>query len=276
MEKFNPPDLQVQVEQLKIPKKVVFIDVNGTLFSDDSQDGYIPQADIEAFKETVICAQQENISVGLCSDSPLPQLKQLSEKLGLQGPIIAENGNIIYNNNQTCIINNLPGISDYKQEIKGLADGLGYVSLQDCIAPELGGSVITTDSLQWAFGANREASITVFGPARLITTLGLGFRDKTGISLDCSPEYGFFAIHPGNDFTQNKGKTLKTLARFGHQVLMIGNSKSDWVDPSSGVTCGFVGQARITPDIASQATYISQQPTIHGVIDILENVLQKR
>lgn len=266
-------EFQEKLAKLKLPHNLVFLDVNGTLFPDDSTDGYIPAEDILSFKQTVARVKGKGLSVGLCSDSPLPQLQTMAEKLGIDGPILAENGNILSYTDQTFVLNALSDIEVFKEHISSVAAKTGFQQADDCVAPEFGGNSVDVENFQWAFGANRKTSVTVFGPSQLIQHLGSGFSDpRQDFSIDCSPEYNYFAIHPGKNYKLNKGKSLNTLVAYNHNVVMVGNSMSDWVEPNRGVLCTFVGGARINPNAADKAGYISEKPVIKGVIDILGKI----
>lgn len=267
-------DFQEKLASLNLPKNILFLDVNGTLFPDESADGYIPEEDITHLKQAIAAAKSKGLVVGLCSDSPLPQLQEIAPKIGADGPIIAENGNVIFHNNSTLTLNGLPEIETYKNMVIEQAQKLGMYQAEDCIAPEFGGNYIDFQNHQWSFGANRKTSITVFGPPELIAKLGSYFNgDHQGISIDCSPKYNFFAIHPGENFKQNKGNALNILTTYGHNIAMVGNSMSDWVEPEYRVVCAFVSGARINERAKNKAGYISDKPTIKGVIDILEKIL---
>lgn len=266
-------EFQEKLSALKLPQNIVFLDVNGTLFPDECTDGYIDEEDVDSIKGAIIRAKEKGVSVGLCSDSPLPQLKEVAEKLGMDGPILAENGNLLSNADQTLTLNTLVGVDGLREQISVIASNLGYQQVDDCIAPEFGGSPIDAQSFHWAFGANRETTVTVFGPPQLVSQLGSQFNGhQQDFSVDCSPEYNYFAIHPGESYKKNKGFTLNTLSIYGHNIVMVGNSMSDWVEPEHGVLCTFVGGARISSDVSSKAAYISDKPAIKGVIDILEKI----
>lgn len=266
-------EFQEKLALLKLPEDIVFLDVNGTIFPDDSVDGYIPEDDIALLNQAVATAKSKGLAVGLCSDSPLSQLQEIAKKLKVDGPIIAENGNIIFNDGQALTLNELPEIEIYKRKIIELAQKLGLHQTEDCIAPEFGGRQVNVNNFQWSFGANRKTSVTVFGPSQLIEQLGTYFSGhQHGFSTDCSPEYNFFAIHPRENYKQNKGHTLNVLSAHGHKIVMIGNSMSDWVEPGDGVVCTFVGGARIMGEAIRKAGYISDMPTIKGVINILEKL----
>lgn len=261
-----------QIEVLGLPRKLVFIDVNGTLIPDDSLDGKIDKSSLLAFQDAVTKLNKQNLRVGLCSDSPLPQLLEFAKQIGLDGaPIIAENGNLIANNGIKITLNSLENLADLKFQITKVAQENGYQQSEDSIAPEFGGSPPSYKDGFWGFGANRETSITVFGPAGLIEKLGAVFAERANISIDCSPEYNYFAIHPGK-YKENKGKTLGLLGQFGYNVIMVGNTMSDWVEPSSGVKCAFVGQAKIDEVTKKRAYLLSNKPTIKGVIEILSQL----
>ncbi len=266
-------ELQEKLAALRMPGNIVFLDVNGTLFPDDSPSGYIPEGDIDSFRQAVLKVKEKGVGVGLCSDSPLLQLKATAEKLSIDGPILAENGNILSNENQVLILNSLSGIEKYKEQIRLLAVELGLQQINDYVAPEFGGSPVDVKNHKWGFGANRQTSVTVFGPPQLIRHLGSQFGDtKQEFSVDCSPEFNYFAIHPGKNYRRNKGAALNALAAYGHGVVMVGNSMSDWVESDQGVVCSFVGGARIDINVAGKASYISDKPVIKGVIDILEKI----
>lgn len=264
--------LQEKIATLELPKNIIFIDVNGTLFSDDSEDGYIPPEDIALLKKSITDTKSRGVSVGICSDSPLPQLQKLAEQLGIDGPIAAENGNVLFYQESTFLVNSLPYIDMYKHKIRQKGTELGLLQGNDSVAKEFGGEHSENLELEWSFGADRVASVTVFGSSKMISLLGELFKDDPDISVDCSPEYNFFALHPGKNYKTSKGKTLSTLTFFGHNILMIGNSMSDWVPGDTGVQCAFVSNHRVSGEVSSQAAYVSDQLLIEGVIDILNRI----
>lgn len=265
-------EFQEQLSLLDLPPNMIFIDLNGTLVPEETVDGYIAPEHIAALQQAVARAKERGYAVGLCSDSPLPQLQAYAETLGIDGPIIAENGNLIFNNGQTLALQTLPEIEVFRRQIVAETTRLGYQQEQDRVAPEFGGGQVDATSQLWSFGANRQTSITVFGPPDLITLLGVRFGGIEGVSVDPAPEYFCLAIHPGEDYRHNKGLTLNTLAAYGYNLVMVGNSKSDWVEPARGVVCTFVAGSRIDTNIASRAGYVSDQPTVRGVIDILNRI----
>lgn len=265
-------EFQEQLETLELPMNIVLVDVDGTLIPDESTDGFIPEEDVLMLQTALNQAKDKGISVGLCSDSPLEQLQKFAARLGIDGPIVAENGNILFHNGKTITVNSLSSLNEIKTQIISQAKQLMYEQGEDCIAPEFGGNPVNPDSNSWSFGANRQTSVTVFGPASLIDSLGTVLNGNSDYSVDASPEYNYFAIHPGPDYKTNKGKTLNVLSQYGHNVVMVGNSKSDWVEPALGVRCAFVSNSRIPEDIAEKAAYVSDKQLVKGVVDIINKI----
>ncbi len=257
-----------QVKELELPQKLVFLDVDGTIIPDDSPDGRIDSYHLQEFILLLDELEEQGIVVGLNSDSPLPQLQAFAKKLGMADcPIIAENGNMLAYNGKTVVLNALPQIQAIRQALETHIASMGYAKQDDFINPTFGGNPIDFDSGQWAFGAHRVTSISVFGPPELIHSLGQIAASYSGISYDCSPEYNYFAVHPGT-YKENKGKTLAFLVTLGHEVMMIGNTMSDWVDPASGVECAFVANASLPPALASGGK-IASASHLAGVIGLL-------
>lgn len=264
-------EFQQKLDELELPSNIIFIDVNGTLIADDSTDGKIEPEFLETFKKEVMRLKQNNVKVGICSDSPLPQLIDYSKGLGVDGPIIAENGNIIYYQGKKIVVRTM-NVDGVKSMIQENVKGSDYCKKDDCIAPEFGGGLLTNNSNEWAFGANRETSITVFGPVELMEQIAFLMKGIASLTVDLDPSYPNSVVIHDWDYKKSKGNTLSALSTFGHNIIMVGNSMSDWVDPTVKVKCAFVANPRITKDAAKKAAYVSDQPLIEGVIDILKNI----
>ncbi len=264
--------MQSRLANLQLPQRCVLLDVNGTLIPDNlTSAAEFETRQLQALQQEVARLSAAGISVGLCSDSPLPQLQALAQQLQLSGPILAENGNLISFQGRTEVIRTLPGHDQLVELIRSYA-GDSLVEVAPAVSPEFGGSQPRFNAKEWAFGADRQASISVFGPHDFIDFLGKSLSRFDGYTIDCSPEHNFLGIHVGSDFRRNKGETLRTLASFGYSLLMVGNSASDWVSPESGVQCAFVGNARIPDEARQAAVYVAKVPCLAGTIEILSNV----
>lgn len=260
---------QQSLDELNLPDKILLLDVNGTLFSDDSSDGFIPPEAVIDLKKEVSRLSEAGWVVGLCSDSPLDPLLELSSDLGLSGLVIAENGSMIAYQEKSLVTKQYVLKKQHQKIIEQIAVKWGWSQVSDCFAPEFGGKIPDFEKGEWAFGEGRETSITVFGPPQFIEDLGRVVQTWDGVSSDIDTSNNFLGIHPVADFRQGKAKLLAQLAFYGKQVLMVGNSQSDWVDPATGVECAFVGGARIDLDQKKSAKKVVCAPTIQGVIQIL-------
>lgn len=257
--------LHESLDALGLPKHIVFLDVNGTILDESATDSTVDVVAADSLIHTVLALQDGGIAVGLHSDSPHAQLEKFARDLGLGDvPIISENGAVLTYKEKTVVLTPLTAKETQMANISRIASELGYTHVSDVVAVEFGGTPVSYGDWEWAFGANREESISVFGPVELIRHLG----DHFGGAADSSPEYNYLGVH-ATDSKKGKAIALKLLKGFGYDVHMVGNSMSDWIDPESAVPCSFVGGARITSEVASQATYVSDLPTIWGVIDCL-------
>ncbi|MEK7095988.1 MAG: HAD hydrolase family protein [Patescibacteria group bacterium] len=260
--------VQEALAPLELPKKMVLLDVNGTLIADDAIDGSIDPISIRELQGQINRLKAHGVSVGLCSDSPLPQLLEYAKNLGIEGPIVAENGNIVYHNSYTVTLKEMPNIAEVKALISELTNTGDYKQIADCVAVEFGGSAPNSNG-EWAFGANRETSVTVFGPADFIVNANASLESFPEVSVDYNPlSPNYLMIHT-SDYRQAKSEALSLLTAHGSNIVMVGNSMSDWIDPKANVRCAFVGGARISETVIERAEYLSDKPLVSGVIDIL-------
>ncbi len=263
-------ELHSALQELHLPQRMIFLDVNGTLIPEDSQHGDIAEADLRDFQTEVSRLTASGIAVGLCSDSPLPQLQQFATKLGLTGPIIAENGAVVSYGTTRVVLGEVPDRDGIIATINDVAAQHNLERLPDAIAPEFGGEQVDLTNGHYAIGANREATVSVFGSTAFIAQLGQAIHPD-GCSMDVSPEYGYLGIHPGGNFRDSKRLTLESMATIeGTRILMIGNSMSDNTQ-GEHIRTAFVGGSMLTEEVAA-GTYVSSQGTIRGVIDILRQV----
>jgi sulfur carrier protein ThiS len=271
-------ELTELLTQVNFPQEIIGIDVNGTLVSESSPaEKNISPEDIETLKEIIAKKRAEGKAVFLVSDSPGPQLVELGLILGMDEGAIAELGNVIVWMKNIIVVNPLPEKGAIQTQIRLIAKSQGFQRTKDVIAPEFpGGKSIKKSGGIWAFGANRLASISVFGPEALIESCQEKLILPENTTADFNPQDGFLAIHPkialGTDFTSNKSYTLAMLAQTGRQVTLIGNSTSDWTDPATRVRSMFVGGSRINEAMRDQAAYVSQEPLVKGVQDILQRI----
>ena len=255
---------------------MVLLDVNGTLLPSGTSAGTVTRAG-SGFASAVGDLHAAGVRVGLCSDSPLEQLQVFGSVIGLGDPgtfpVAAENGNVLAVGSEPQLLIGLSAAAGIRATIVGVAASYGLRQAADAVAPEFGGSPL--GDREWAFGANRRASVSAFGPAEFIAAAGAALTDRArwaGISVDASPRHRYLGVHPYPLINAGKRRALTALAGAGHHVLMVGNSLSDWVPPENGVRCAFVADPALPAYVCASAWFCSPLSDLAGVVDVLNRV----
>jgi len=258
------------------PFDLVLLDVNGTLVP--SLPGERPDADAtRRFPRLVRRLTAEGVVVGLCSDSPAEQLWEYGRRLGLGPaagaapgfPVVAENGNVAADRTGTTdVVTPFPDRDTVREQVARVAAAHALRQAGDVTAPEFGGT--EPDAGQWAFGANRRASVSVFGPRPFIHEV----RRLTP-AVELRPDHRYAVIHPYTPIRRGKRIALARLAvRTPRRTLMVGNSPADWIPGVPGVHCAFVHDPAVPGEIWEKSWYASRKKDLEGVVDILEKVLR--
>ncbi len=264
----------------------VFIDLNGTLISEDAINTELNDQILRSLRDAIARLQKSSVQVGLCSDSPLSNLRKVSQYLSMteDAPIVAENGNLVEFLQNKIVIRRLT--DELRQHICAVigevGSDLGLVQHPDVDSVEFTGEEIGYKDC-WAFGAGRETSISIFGPDEFLNTVAEKIRSSTfangeTIGIDLALECQFLGFHPIDDFSLAKSRSLDWLKQNGPKlgvsidsIWLIGNSNSDVMrsgDPQ--VHTVLVADHRVSPELLSKATYVSELPNSQGVIDSLE------
>lgn len=262
---------------LGLPQNLILIDVNGTLIPSDSEDGFIEPEALEELIEKIHQLSKNGFTVGLNSDSPLPQLKELAKKLGIAGTvIIAENGAIVSYHDKEICLRTIENIDSIKSAIKTIADNFGLIQSPDIVACEFGGRKIKPK--EWGFGANRAGTLSLFSLDKNFLSevkkmMGI-IASKQAVDCDFSPDYGFFSIHSCENFRRGKAEILERLAEAGHKVVSIGDSLSDYAGYSLPNRVVFVRNGLPDAILNQSHVSVSQFKGIGGVIETLNKILQ--
>lgn len=259
-----------QLKKIGLPTKLIFIDVNGTLIQEEGEAKF-DEIGFGKVREIASSLQTEGYSIGLCSDSSARKLINLAESLGINGPIIAENGNIIKYKEKTIVIEEIKNRSGIINRARKILNSGGFQETEDKNPLQFSGKHADYEKNEWAFGSDRLSSISIYANAEAIKLFDERAKEFPNVSIDSTPEYESLIIHP-KDYRQNKGKALTLIREIGQRVIMIGNTLSDWVDPSSGVECGFVENSRIPNEIRNKSAYVSRKHLAFGVADILTKI----
>ena len=274
----------------------IFIDLNGTLIGDSQKNLNFNQQHLSDFRKLVDELKSKKVIIGLCSDSPLEQLKVLSKRLGLDPttPILAENGNLYFNGSEIISLKEFPSslLEVAVTTAQKFADRKKITRANDIVAPEFGGEEIDTNT-QWAIGANRTNSFSLFGSRDLIRMVSeeltiIFSNSVVEFGIDCSPEHNYLGLHPIADFRTGKRLALQWVLENDplkpEGIWMIGDSMSDWMgtDNPSLHSC-FVGDpkilngepngvAKITDEVNVGSFKVSDLPALEGVNDILAGI----
>ena len=258
------------LRSLGLPQRVVFLDVDDTLVKVGGRFEDLDPKLLSLFRSQTARLKLLGCEIGLGSDSPQPQLARLASWLGISGPIIAENGSLVSYSGKVAALESFETCAALRQEILATAKELPhYRQMTDCTSRQFGGDAVIFELNEWAFGADRQASVSVFGPAaflqQIVDRMG---GEKPG--MDCAYESNFLAFHPAQDFRRAKAQTLAEISKTGVEVVMIGNSLSDWVEPEHRVHCLLVGNA--TADVKATGALVSKLDYFAGVLDCLTRI----
>lgn len=260
-----------QIRELNLPKRLIFLDVNGTLIPEDKTEQSVDKNEWIKVRDLIDILKKKGIMVGLCSDSSADKLKHLAQTISATGPIIAENGNVILHDGQKILINTLTDIAKVKNNIRESLRCLEFTEVRDELTHQFGGKHADYERKQWAFGSGRETSISLYAPAEIISLLTHALLFEDNVSIESNPEHNYLSIHPGSIET-NKARTLSLVKASGHDILMIGNSISDWMPSESGVKVAFVKSGDLPMRMRNKGDFSSRRNDIEGVIDILTKI----
>lgn len=261
-----------QIERLELPAHVIFLDVNGTILPAGAQDGFIPAELQTSFKNIVEKLEHMNVAVGLNSDSPLPQLQNFAHQIGLgECPVLAENGAILSYKGRTHIFRTMENLDLIKETIVKNTIESTAVQANDIVGPEFGGGKLSEG--EWAFGANRTASISVFGPSDILAEFKMKAESlDSNLHSDFSPDHNFLGIHIGNDFRKGKAETLKKIVNTGHIIASIGDSLSDYAPLSLPNRVFFVSDDLPVTITSQSHVTVTQAKGFEGVIESLKQI----
>ncbi|WP_030559922.1 HAD family hydrolase [Streptomyces aureocirculatus] len=261
---------------------VVLLDVNGTLVPHDTPGPPLPRI-AARLARAVALAHEAGVSVGLCSDSPLEQLRAFGHHIGLgppgRFPVVAENGAIVAWDGRLRPKRPFPHRAAVRAVVSRRALAAGLRQSQDVVGPEFGGGRPPGDA--WAFGANRRSSVSVFAPPDLVTVWARyltcwGRRAGVRLAVDAAPRHSYLGIHSCVPLRSGKRRVLAELARAGHRVVMVGDSPADWVPPGTGVRCAFVADANVPAAVRAACWHAATRPGAAGVVEVLRRVAAER
>ncbi|MEU3711140.1 hypothetical protein [Streptomyces catenulae] len=257
----------------------VLLDVNGTLVPSVPRRGAPAPETSGAFRHAVREVRAAGIRVGLCSDSPVEQLREFGRAIGLGPPatfpVLAENGNVVAGE-RIRVLTPFPGRDAVRAQVAECADRHGLRHGGELRAPEFGGTPLPPGA--WGLGANRRASLSVFGPVPFVAAVERHLtrwaaRNSVTLAVEPSPARTYAGIHPYAPIRLGKRRALAGLAAEGlRDVLLVGDSPADWIPGVPGVRSAFVAGAALPAEAEAGAWHRSREPELAGVLDILRRV----
>lgn len=273
-------ETQRNVGMLGLPTNLILSDADGTIIPDNP---FLPPDfntnDIALLRAEILRIEENGYHFGFCSDSSIGALLQLSQRLGIEhAPIIAENADIIYHNGQVVVLRSIPELAELHQDVQNFLLSQRPIHQRELLPTLHYAQKLDFSKEEWAIDPGRIASFAVYAPPTVIEQLGKRYGNIPNTSADISPDFNFFGVHAleGGQTTYKDGKarSLAKLQALGYNTAIIGNSNSDFVPPQTGVKTFFVGGEDLVakPEYIAEAAYVSSEPHLKGVIDILKHI----
>lgn len=288
------PEIIRNPEKILVPEKIIFIDLNRTLLE---PDGKPTPGSETVLIEAITSTTQEGIAVGLNSDSPLPPLWRLAQKLGMNGPIFAENGTLYYEPQTDTVyaLLQIPDIEKVRSELVAQLTDKGLFIFPPLVSPEFGepNEITGIEGQEGiAFGRYRMCTITIFGlkregdslipnaKATMKTAEWLTGRLADGVALYHDPSTAYIAIHPlypgQTTYQPNKALGVGQLLTFNPwaKIFKIGDDERD-LQYGIGEDHIFTGMvANAQNQWKEQADYVAQQPFTVGTIELIHHAVK--
>jgi hydroxymethylpyrimidine pyrophosphatase-like HAD family hydrolase len=243
-----------------------------------------------AFPEAVRRAQAQGWLVGLNSDAPVIRLAERAREWGLDGPIVAELGSIIVPNPHDLtpiwqdirhmgVFNKIRGeflqrgLAEHPDAIFTLSDKEEVLLALENMTPETVKSWVILHGLRQhslAFYAYKVGPRGIaFDLPRLKSLAGLAahlFEQTTRKNplIDVNDDYGICIIHEPR---ASKRKAVRALKENFGQIVMVGNSMSDFLNSPTIVQCAVYNAHQ---ELKKRSDYVAISPLTTGAIECLD------
>lgn len=265
------------------PSKLMLVDLDKTLIDSNYQI-----TDLGVIDE-IARIQSRGWQVGLSSDTPLDALKNWRRRFGLNGPIVAERGAIVWLPDEKEFV--IPKAEDFfsnlrqtliarlvKERVSFVHADVTQLLRTNPILPDM------IDPRMILIQAHRRCSLTFYGRRisedgkltidnDLVSNLVSVTRNIVGeppfdLLEDHNPEYGIYILSPKS--VDKRSGTLRLMETLGiASVGRVGDSSSDIVGKDIAYHYA-VGNAK--PELKAVSEYISLALYTAGVVDILRQI----
>lgn len=261
---------------------LILFDLDKTLIDRDYR---YTQAGLE---QAVARAIRYGHTVGLNSDTPLAALLRIRDELGMNGPVIAERGAVVWLDGEvhptgtvprdsfkmlrSRVLDELTGAGDVEAI---LGDPTAIIRSQ-AYATKGPRQVVLSSALRLFslhFAARRIEGSTYGHDPELLVRIEQVTREQAGLILDhiqldwdVNPEYGILILHAAESCKRSGVKTLMELMSL-KSAIMVGDSLFDHVD-LPGVKQWAVGNA--APAYLAVCERVALGTYTAGAIELLE------
>ncbi len=261
--------------------RLVLIDLDETLI--DTQYQLTDAGIYGAINE----AQSKGLTIGLNSNTPFQGLAIWRERLGMNGPIIAENGAVVSGDDGTPQFDEQEAVQ-YRIAQKAVAKRLGTLGVSTWSGNpvealrkgvrfgESGQTVALINNLRqcslsfFVRVVDQDGSFIIDNreTERISDLVGDLYPDFDDAVLDINPEYGIIIAGRQKNNKYAGGQKLRSLLNYTGTFDMIGNSMGDYL----GDLANHYAVANATEEYQKMSGYIASQPLTSGVIEILEMI----
>lgn len=281
---------QPSAHVLRMAKRIILCDLDSTLL-DKRYELTVP---LETLVNSVSAKQDEGYIIGLNSDTPLLPLQTWARRFGMQGPLLAEKGQVLCPSPEVPaqVYGKLPDLfnslrnqvmlrarEEFNEAFVGVGDVTEFVRQ---------GAVYGVDRAAILINGYRRCSFSGYAlackdgrlsaqDARLFERfceLVLSIAGEYAEQLDepdKNPDYGIMVLHERGASKSLAVERLITQTEGGTGVVMIGDSDADIINSNAPVMLCAVGNA--SPDLKAKAResggVVADKAYTEGVLEIL-------
>ncbi len=261
--------------------KIVMVDMDGVV----CDQCYQTTADI---RPTIAAAQKTGIMIVPNSDTPITRLRNYFRKfLGIEtGILIGENGAVVQNGQETILVANIAGISNYRKQADNLFRRSGYLSMVgDSTTWLKEGRHFDPLSRLVLLDGYRQQSIAFFAlvtdpdgktkidsrfAAEVMGTIGSNLELPKGLgALDYNPKYGIAIATPlGVSKSVGYGQLKRRYP--SATFYMVGDGDADIIN-NEVIHCAV---ANATEKLKAKAQFVSALPVTQGLNECIQWILE--
>ena len=276
------------------PLDLVLIDLDKTLIDSN----YKLTVSEEKFQRIVKKLDDRKILVGLCSDSAIPSLVQWAKRLGIKGPLIAERGAVVFDQESKTKKIVSPRETDWLLDFRSafideslqafpkatfvIGDAVDIVQNKKLFSATIdqlliiNGLRIASFSIYTRHFSGRSSLMQMdTNLLNKVSSLALKLlpsfdKSKMDLFWDKNPDYGLLIIHSKTSAKSNGIRFAKRHLNL-QKITMIGDDMSDYVN------LPYVSQFAVrnaTANYKKKCNFVATKNFTEGVIESIEELLR--